>query len=245
MQDQRARAADNGTALRLAHRWATPWIRQDFAFVRFAGRVRFPCLRVRCDDRSKDPAMMDAPMASTLELLDRVKQGDKQALDLLVERSLPPLERWARGRLPRWARGLAETQDLVQDAVIGALPRLSTFEAHQPGALQAYLRQAVTNRIQDEIRKVQERTTPAELHESSPDPDASPLEQAVGREGLERYDAALARLRPADREAIIARLELQQSYEEVALALGKPSAAAARMAVTRAVKALVRAMNAQ
>jgi RNA polymerase sigma-70 factor, ECF subfamily len=189
--------------------------------------------------------MMDAPMASTLELLDRVKQGDKQALDLLVERSLPPLERWARGRLPRWARGLAETQDLVQDAVIGALPRLSTFEAHQPGALQAYLRQAVTNRIQDEIRKVQERTTPTELHDSFPSSDASPLEQAVGREGLERYDAALARLRPADREAIIARLELQQSYEEVALALGKPSAAAARMAVTRAVKALIRAMNAQ
>src|SRR5262245_24681081 len=170
---------------------------------------------------------MDVPMTSTLELLDRVKQGDKQALDLLVERSLPPLERWARGRLPRWARGLAETQDLVQDAVVGALPQLSTFEARQPGALQAYLRQAVTNRIQDEIRKVQECTTPTELDDSSPQPDASPLEQAVGREGLARYDAALARLRPTDREAIIARLELQQSYEEVALALGKPSAAAA------------------
>jgi RNA polymerase sigma-70 factor (ECF subfamily) len=185
-----------------------------------------------------------APMTTTLELLERVKQGDRQALDLLVERSLPPLQRWARGRLPQWARSLAETQDLVQDAVTRALPRLSTFEARRPGALQAYLRQAVTNHIRDEVRKVQARAKPTELHESFPDSGASPLEQAVGREGLERYEAALATLRPADREAIIARLELQQSYEEVALALAKPSAAAAHMAVTRAVKALIRAMGA-
>ena len=187
--------------------------------------------------------MTYGPMMSTIELLDGVKQGDKQALDLLVERSLPPLARWARGRLPQWARSLAETQDLVQDAVIRALPRLNSFEASRPGALQAYLRQAVTNHIRDEIRKVQARATPTELHESIPDGGASPLEVAVGREGLERYEAALAKLRPSDREAIVARLELQQSYEEVALALDKPSVAAARMAVTRAVKALIQAMD--
>jgi DNA-directed RNA polymerase specialized sigma24 family protein len=78
---------------------------------------------------------------------------------------------------------------------------------------------------------------------SQPDDAPSPLEAAIGQEGLERYEAALKALRPADREAIIARIELQQSYEEVAIALGKPSADAARMAVARAVKALVAAMQ--
>jgi RNA polymerase sigma-70 factor, ECF subfamily len=182
-------------------------------------------------------------LTSTLELLERFKQGDDEAMDLLVERSLPPLKRWARGRLPNWARGTADTQDLVQDAVVRALPRMKVFEARHPGALQAYLRQAITNHIRDEIRRVNARPAAAELRDSHPDTSPSPLEEAIGREGVERYEAALKELRPADREAIIARIELQQSYEEVAIALGKPSADAARMAVTRALKTLVHVMS--
>jgi RNA polymerase sigma factor (sigma-70 family) len=182
-------------------------------------------------------------LTSTLDLLERFKQGDDQAVSLLVERSLPPLKRWARGRLPQWARGTADTQDLVQDAVIRALPRLKSFEARHPGALQAYLRQAITNHIRDEIRRVNSRPAATELRDSHADLSPSPLEEAIGREGVERYEAALKELRPADREAIVARLELQQSYEEVAIALGKPSADAARMAVTRAVRALIEVMN--
>jgi RNA polymerase sigma-70 factor (ECF subfamily) len=76
-----------------------------------------------------------------------------------------------------------------------------------------------------------------------PDPAPSPLEHAIGREGIERYEAALQRLKPADREAIVARLELQQSYEEVAVALGKPTANAARVAVTRALARLLRELD--
>jgi len=183
-------------------------------------------------------------LTSTIELLDRYKRGDNDAVSLLVERSLPPLKRWARGRLPDWARSLAETQDLVQDAVIRAIPHLKHFEARHPGALQAYLRQAIANHIRDEIRKVNSRPPiGGDLPESKVDPGPSPLERAIGRERLDRYDAALAKLRPVEREAIVARLELQQSYEEVALALGKPSADAARMLVARAVKNLIRAMD--
>ena len=185
-----------------------------------------------------------ADLTSTIELLDRYKRGDNEAVSLLVERSLPPLKRWARGRLPDWARSLAETQDLVQDAVIRAIPHLKHFEARHPGALQAYLRQAIANHIRDEIRKVNSRPPiGGDLPESKVDPGPSPLERAIGRERLDRYDAALAKLRPVEREAIVARLELQQSYEEVALALGKPSADAARMLVARAVKNLIRAMD--
>jgi RNA polymerase sigma-70 factor (ECF subfamily) len=180
-------------------------------------------------------------LLSTLDLLERFKSGDQQAVNLLVERSIPPLRRWARGRLPGWARGIAETQDLVQTALMRALPRLKEFEARHPGALQAYLRQAVANHIRDEIRKAVAHP-PADLPTSQPDLSPSPLEQAIGREAFERYEAALATLRPADREAIVARVELQQSYEEVAIALDKPNANAARVAVARAVKNLVKAM---
>ena len=181
-------------------------------------------------------------LISTLDLLERFQHGDEQAVALLVERSIPPLRRWARGRLPGWAQGLAETQDLVQTAVMRALPRLKDFEAKHPGALQAYLRQAVANHIRDEIRKVVKRPTPEVADSQYPDPGPSPLEQAIGHEAFERYEAALATLRPSDREAIVARVELQQSYEEVAIALQKPNANAARVAVARAVKSLVKAM---
>jgi RNA polymerase sigma-70 factor (ECF subfamily) len=181
-------------------------------------------------------------METTIELLERVKEGDRAALEHLVERSIPPLKRWARGRLPQHARSLQETQDLVQNAVLRAIPRLNTFEAHNPGALQAFLRQAVANEIIDEIRKVKRRPEAVPIVAELPAHGPSPLEQAIGREGFERYETALARLKPADREAIIARLELQQSYEEVALALNKPNANAARAAVKRAIERLLKEM---
>ena len=119
----------------------------------------------------------------------------RPAVSLLVERSIPPLKRWARGRLPLWARSLAETQDLVQNAVLRALPHLKTFEAKHPGALQAYLRQAVSNHIRDEIRKVKARPAPSALSDDQPDEGPSPLERAIGQESLERYEAALKTLR--------------------------------------------------
>lgn len=181
-------------------------------------------------------------METTIELLARAKTGDPAALESLVERSMPPLRRWARGRLPQHARSLQETQDLVQNAVMRAIPRLPTFQALHPGALQAFLRQAVANEIIDEIRKAQRRPAPVAVTDALPSHDASPLEQAIGREGFERYETALAQLAASDREAIIARMELQQSYEEVALALGKPTANAARVAVKRAIERLIRVM---
>ena len=190
------------------------------------------------------PTDPPAQLTTTIDLLERFKRGDNDAVGLLVERSLPPLRRWARGRLPGWARSLADTQDLVQDAVVRSLPHLKHFEARHPGALQAYLRQAIANHIRDEIRKVRVRPpVGGDVPEGHVDPAPTPLEHAIGRQRLERYESALARLEPEEQEAIIARLELQQSYEEVALALGKPSAAAARMAVARAVKKLIAAMD--
>ena len=182
---------------------------------------------------------------STVDLLERFQQGDENAVNQLVERSIPPLRRWARGRLPQWARSLEETQDVVQHAVLCALPHLKTFTARHPGALQAYLRRAVDNHIKDEIRKVRVRPALAELVDDQPDEGPSPVEFASGQELVERYRAALKTLREADRQAIIARVEQQKSYDEIAVSLGKPSADAARMAIVRALKSLLEAMSEQ
>jgi RNA polymerase sigma-70 factor (ECF subfamily) len=180
---------------------------------------------------------------TTVELLELAKDGDPEALDRLLERCVPALKRWAHGRLPLQARSMSDTADIVQDTIISAMRRLEAFESRHQGALQAYLRQAVMNRIRDVIRQYKRRPEISGLTDDIQDEATSPLEAAIGAENLERYEAALQRLKPTEREAIIGRLEMLYGYDELATVLGRPSAAAARMAVTRAMKRLAEEMQ--
>ena len=82
-----------------------------------------------------------------------------------------------------------------------------------------------------------------ELESHVPDEGTSPLEAAIGRETLEKYEAGLERLKPDERDADVGRVELGLSFAELATALGKPSPDAARMAVVRALVKLSREMN--
>ena len=180
---------------------------------------------------------------STFHLIERARQGDQDALERLFAQHLQPLQRWARGRLPRWARDLADTDDLVQDALAQTFKRLDAFEIRGVGALRAYLRQAVTNRIRDELRRKGRQPIAADLDGMEVDESESPLEQAIGREAVERYERALQRLTPDEREVIIARVEQGYSYEELAEALGKPTSEAARKAARRALLRLAAEMG--
>lgn len=172
---------------------------------------------------------------STVRLLDRARAGDRDALDALFVRHLKPLQRWARGRLPAWARDLADTDDLVQSTLLETFKRLDAFEPRHVGALQAYMRQTVLNRIRDELRRKGRRPEQLELDGLQAEGGQSPFEAALGREKVQHYEKALERLQPAHREAIIARIELGYSYEELAAVLGSPTADAARKVTERAL----------
>jgi RNA polymerase sigma-70 factor (ECF subfamily) len=180
---------------------------------------------------------------ATVDLLNRAKRGDRSALELLLDRCIPALRRWAHARLPQSARGMVDTADMVQDTVLSALRRLEVFEARHQGALQAYLRTAVMNRIRDVIRQRDRRPLQGEMPEDLLDEATSPLEQLIGAQNVSFYEAALGRLRSSDREAIVGRIEMQYSYEELATVLNKPTANAARVAVARALKRLVDEMR--
>ena len=153
------------------------------------------------------------------------------------------LRRWTHGRLPRWARDVADTADLVQDTLLETLKQLDRFEHRGDGALQAYLRQAVMNRIRNEFRKRAIRGVASTLDSRMPDEATSPLEAAIGQELLDEYDAALKRLRPEERDAVVSRVEFDLSYAELADVLDKPSPDAARMAVVRALVRLAEEMH--
>jgi len=184
-------------------------------------------------------------LLSTLDLLERARQRDQDALNELFRRNHGPLRRWARGRLPRWTRDLRDTEDLVQETLAQTLKHLDSFEHRHEGALQSYMRQALINRVRDEVRRVNRYPAVGALDDADQQAvqAASPLEEAIGREALQRYESALARLRPEERQLIQARVEMQQSYQQIAMAHGKSTADAARMAVSRALVRLAEEMD--
>lgn len=171
----------------------------------------------------------------SLVLLHRMQSGETAARDELVRRYWPRLARWARGRLPLQARDLYDTTDLVQETFAAALPRLEEFQPEHQGALLAYLRVAVMNRIINLVHRADRRGQRVDPDSLLEDGRPSPLEQVMGREVLARYERALARLSPEDHHAIQVRIELELPYEEIVHELGKPNVVAARKAVSRAL----------
>src|SRR6476660_5520331 len=202
----------------------------------------FPIGKSASSRAVRQPNAAAASARASIELLARARSGDADALNDLCARYLPRLQKWAHGRLPAWARGALDTHDLVQDALSQVIQRLGSFEPRHDGAFQAFVRTSLLNRIRDEIRRAHRRPTDVLASDRRAD-GPSPIEEAIGSEALARYEAALQRLKPADREAIIARIELGHSYTDVARALGKPTVAAAHVAVSRALVKLAKEMS--
>ena len=189
------------------------------------------------------PFERSVDVESTFYLIERARAGDQEALERLFARHLKPLQRWASGRLPKWARDLADTDDLVQDTLVQTFKRIEDFEPRRVGALQAYLRQAVLNRILNELRRKGRQPQITNLDRIEVEGGESPLEQAIGREAVACYEGALQKLTAEEREAIIARVEMGYSYEQLAEALGKPTPDAARKTAHRALVRLAEEMK--
>jgi RNA polymerase sigma-70 factor (ECF subfamily) len=172
---------------------------------------------------------------ASLDLLQQMQRGDAAARDALIRRYRSRPERWAHGRLPMAARDLHDTTDLVQETLVAALKRLHAFVPEHDGALQAYFRVALMNRIRSLARRAQRHGEKVTLESLLADRGPTPLEEAIGRETLDRYERAMGRLRPGDREAIFLKIELDLPYEEIVTQLGKATPVAARKAVSRAL----------
>jgi RNA polymerase sigma-70 factor (ECF subfamily) len=129
--------------------------------------------------------------------------------------------------------------------MVGAVRHLDRFEPRRRDALRAYLRQAIRNRVTDELRRTRRRP----LHVSVDGDDvaapgeASPLSLLLSAEQEQRFRQALGSLRPEEQELVVARLELGYNYSQIAVATGRPSVDAARMAVRRALLRLAEEMG--
>jgi RNA polymerase sigma-70 factor, ECF subfamily len=195
------------------------------------------------DPADSGPQPTDPRLRATQDLLAAAKAGDAGARGALLARYLPRLRVWASGRLPRFARSLMDTEDLVQEVLLKTLEGLDHVEVRGPGGFQAYVRQAILNRIRDQVRWAARRPGPDEVPDDLRDPSPSPLEEAIGADVLARYERAFATLSPADQELLHLRLELDFDSEEIAAMTGRSSKDAARMAVQRALARLAEAMG--
>ena len=189
----------------------------------------------------------DAPPESgeSSALLRRARRGDRSAVDALFSRLFPWLRRRTRGRLPRWARGVLDTSDVVQDVLLHSIRLISGFESTSSVAFRAYLLRAVDHRIRDEMRRVGRRDTHGGLEEDAlPAADGpSPLQQLIADEAWQRYLRALKRLTPRERRLIVGRGELGYSFKQLALIDDRASADAARKALRRALVRLSQEMD--
>ena len=169
--------------------------------------------------------------------------AESPSVDNLVQGCLPSVQRWAHGRLPRGSRGDFDTKDLVQEAALRMLKRRALFEPRHAHAVQAYMRRTVMNLVRDEARRLARRPETVDLGDDLPCDQTGPLEITIRRELRARYEDALRTMRPKDRRLIVASMEEERHVSEIARLFGLPSPAAARMAVSRAIRRLVRKLN--
>jgi RNA polymerase sigma-70 factor (ECF subfamily) len=150
-------------------------------------------------------------------LLERVRRGDADAFDVVARTHAPRLYRLAL----HLARRPEEAEDLVQETLVRALPKLDRFEGR--ARLSTYLMRALTNLWKNRLRaRGRSRIDPwPEVGEDRraaefPDPAPSVEQGLVHRDRGDQVRDALERLEPTRRLAILLREVEGLSYEEIA-----------------------------
>jgi RNA polymerase sigma-70 factor (ECF subfamily) len=116
---------------------------------------------------------------------------------------------------------------VVQDVLEETLKRAPSSDFEHGEAFLGYARRTLQTRLPEVTQK--------SGFDQAGDASPSPIEEAIGREKLERYETAFQRLELTDQAAIAGRLEAGMAYEEIAEELGMPDRPAARLAVGRAL----------
>ena len=196
------------------------------------------------DDRAAGGGGGSLPHETTTVLIAKARSGDIPAGQRLFARLMPVLKRWAHHRFSSRLRDARDTEDLVQDVLLRAFRRIDEFESRGEGAFLAYLRQILLNAVRDEARRAERRGgQPVPLEDDVADRAPSAVERAIGADRLRRFEEALRTLPEEQQQAVILRVEFGYSHERIAEALGRPSADAARVMVSRALVQLARKID--
>ncbi len=195
----------------------------------------------------------DAPQ--TEELLNRVRDGDGEAINQLLDRHREALRRLVAQRMDPVLRRRVDASDIVQDVMVEANRRLKNYLNDPVMPFHLWLRHMAKDRLIDAHRRHRvakrrsldreqplvaagppDRST-VELAGQLCDPELTPAAAAAWQETLRRFQAAVENLDETDREVVLMRHFEKLSNQEIAQALDI-SGAAASMRYLRAVRRL-------
>lgn len=168
------------------------------------------------------------------ELVERARAGDRAALDVLLARHLPRLERYVLLR----SGGLRRTDavsDLVQSTCRELLENADAFRFGGAEAFRHWLYTTASRKIADRYRfQTAQRRDVARLQGGEDAMEAlgaalgidpSPSQQAIGAELLDRMEQAFAALAEDEREVILLSRVVGLPRSEVARAIERTEAA--------------------
>ncbi len=174
----------------------------------------------------------------TFELLDRARHGDAGAFDRLFGRHREGLRRVVARRLDRSLRGRLDPSDVVQEAQMEALKRLSDYLGRRPMPFRDWLFRTAVQRLFKLRRHAlaarrdvgREQSLPASGSTPGARPrlghGTTPSQQLAERERSARLTRLLKKLSDADRTILELRVIEDLPYEEVGRRLEIEPAAA-------------------
>ena len=187
-----------------------------------------------------------ASHTTSYDLLERIRQGDRDAFTPLFERCKPRLETWVRYRMGPRLRAFVEIEDVLQETLLRAYRELDQFTYRSPGSFQRWLFAIAGHVLSDTARyrgREKRRGDPVPLRSDSQPAGFEPVDSRTPsrllreREQLERLFARLDELPSQYREVILlARVE-GLSTRETAERLGKTRESTALL-LHRALKEL-------
>ncbi|HEX5470094.1 MAG TPA: RNA polymerase sigma factor [Gaiellaceae bacterium] len=144
------------------------------------------------------------------ELVDKATNGDDRALDALVERHAPRVNRLASQLMG----DLEEARDAAQESLVKLCTRLKQFRGEAQFA--TWLHRLVVNTCRDRMafQRVR-RAEPLELDEDVPSDDPDPSNLAVLTDLRRDLADALSRLSNDQRIAVVLRDSFGLSYKEI------------------------------
>jgi RNA polymerase sigma-70 factor (ECF subfamily) len=173
-----------------------------------------------------------ADSAETCALLDRVRDGDRAALDDLLVRSRPALRDFVEFHLDPRLRARVDPSDVVQETQLELVRRMDDFLRKRPMPFRLWLRKKAYERLLNLRRDHLTRARRSVLREAVlPDRSSlilarpllsaspSPSQRLAARELAERLSRAVENLSETDREILLLRHAEDLPFEDIACLL--------------------------
>jgi RNA polymerase sigma-70 factor (ECF subfamily) len=195
----------------------------------------------------------------TLVLLDRVRQGDGDAVNGLLERHRAAIRRMIDQRMDRVVQRRVDASDIVQDVMIEANRRLGDYLANPTMPFQLWLRHMARDRLIDAHRRHRvaanrsldrevsltvaagQDHSQADLIGQLADRELTPAAAATWHELERRFATAVEQLDEDDRKIVLLRHFEHLSTAEAAdvLGLSKPAAGMRYLRAMRRLRVLL------